>query len=238
MRVVVPDLEEEEGDDYNDGNGPEVDELGAKNCSVAVCQHNEVVSLDIEESQDEESPSIDEDQTTPLLESIFVDRIRRVDQVEKNVVEEGLEGWNRSSLSRQKRRERIRRRNTNREDLPNRQSNPKLLCLDILEPSSLCLRILLQHLIPMSRHSIMRPISRARIGACCARLAYILRQIHAVALVRDDDAVGGVCLDWVHSVDSDFSRPGVKATATRFEALKVNRSCNTHSLSSYGRVVM
>ena len=39
MRVVVADLEEEEGNYYDNGDGPEVDQLGAEDGGLVVCQH-------------------------------------------------------------------------------------------------------------------------------------------------------------------------------------------------------
>ena len=37
MRVMVANLEEEEGDNYDNGDRPEVDQLGAKDGCLVVC---------------------------------------------------------------------------------------------------------------------------------------------------------------------------------------------------------
>lgn len=52
LRNVISDTQEEEGNHHHDGDGPEVDQLGAQHGCIAVCQHDEVVALDVTERQD------------------------------------------------------------------------------------------------------------------------------------------------------------------------------------------
>jgi hypothetical protein len=49
---MVPHAQEEEREHNDDSDGPEVDQLGAKHCRITVCQHNEVIALNVTESQD------------------------------------------------------------------------------------------------------------------------------------------------------------------------------------------
>lgn len=46
---VVADLEEEERNGNDNDNSPEVDELGGKDCSVAICEDGEIIALDVTE---------------------------------------------------------------------------------------------------------------------------------------------------------------------------------------------
>lgn len=114
---VVADLEEKKGDYHDDYDGPEVDELGGEDGGlkmilvlhsecfllkmatyVSVCKNDKVIALNVHERKNEESPSFEDYQATPALETVLVNRVARVDQVEKNVVEERLESRYRSSL--------------------------------------------------------------------------------------------------------------------------------------------
>lgn len=49
---MIPNAQEEEGDKNDNGDGPEVDQLSAKHCRITVCQHNEVIALNVTKSQD------------------------------------------------------------------------------------------------------------------------------------------------------------------------------------------
>ena len=60
--------------------------------TVSVGQHNEVIAFDVAESEKEVFPSIFPDQLCPLLEAILVPGIAGVDDIEEDVVEEGLKG--------------------------------------------------------------------------------------------------------------------------------------------------
>lgn len=53
LRVVVADMEQDEGDGHHHDNGPEVDQLGAHDIGVAVCEHNEVVAFDVEKGEND-----------------------------------------------------------------------------------------------------------------------------------------------------------------------------------------
>jgi hypothetical protein len=66
--------------------------------NISIRQHNEIISLHIHKSQYKEPPPIFQDQLTPFLEAVFINRVARVYDVEQHVVEEGLEGWDRSAF--------------------------------------------------------------------------------------------------------------------------------------------
>lgn len=65
---------------------------------VAVCKNSAIVSLDVEESQDDILPTILEQKLEIFLEPIFVKCVGAVGKSEEHVVEHGLESWNRSVL--------------------------------------------------------------------------------------------------------------------------------------------
>lgn len=145
---VVADLEDEEGEDDNNHDGPEIDELGGENGCVcvglqsasslvsvltslamtrgriggeekrtAISQYREVVPLHIQKCQDEILPSILEQESPPLLEAIFVERERRIDEIQEHVIPKRLESWDRKGLGRQQRRKGISPCNAERKDL-------------------------------------------------------------------------------------------------------------------------
>ena len=136
LRPVVAHAQEEEGDYYYDYYGPEVYELGGEDgrlfrgkelgvangeveglkTYVSVRQHDEVVSFHVEEGEDDEAPSVFEDELAPFLETVLVDGVARVDKVEQDIVEEGLESRDTSPFEGEELRQRICRRDTNRKD--------------------------------------------------------------------------------------------------------------------------
>lgn len=83
---------------------------------IAICQHNKIVSLNVHKSQDEEAPAVFDKETPPFLEAVFVDGVRGVDDVEQDIVKEGLEGGNRGALVREQSRECVCRGDANSED--------------------------------------------------------------------------------------------------------------------------
>ena len=83
---------------------------------VAIGQHDKVVSLDVEEGQDEESPAVCDEEAQPLFPPVLVNRVRGVDQVEQHVVEQRLEGGDRSALVGEEGRQRVGRGDANGQD--------------------------------------------------------------------------------------------------------------------------
>ena len=66
---------------------------------VSVCQHSEVIPLDVQKRQDEETPPILQDKPDPFLESILVDGIASINEVEQHIIEQSLEGRDASALN-------------------------------------------------------------------------------------------------------------------------------------------
>lgn len=169
LQPVVAHLEEEEGDDDHDDNGPEVDELGGQDGGVAVGQDDEVVALDVEEGQDQEAPAVLEHHLAPALEAVLVDGVAGVDDVEQHVVEEGLEGRDAGALARQQLAERVGRRDADGEHLAQQQRKPELLRPHVREPLALGPGVGLEHRVPalpsivhQVRHAV--PVGRRRCG--------------------------------------------------------------------------
>lgn len=88
---VVPHVHQEEGehDDYN--NGPDEDQLDAKEGSISKGQNDEIISKNVEECQYDICPAVLEDYIKPLLETVLVKRIGRVNDIQEYIGEEGLE---------------------------------------------------------------------------------------------------------------------------------------------------
>lgn len=99
LRDMVSDLEEDEGKNHNHDDCPKANKLCRQDCGVLVAENDKVIAFDVEKGQDDIAPAIFEDDLGPPLEAIFVDCVRCVDDVEKDVSEEGLKGRNRGALS-------------------------------------------------------------------------------------------------------------------------------------------
>lgn len=106
---AVAHTQEEKRQNDDDDDGPEVDELSGEDSGVAVGKDDEVVAFDVDEGEDEETPAVFQDDLEPAFEAELVERVARVDEVEEDVVEEGLEGGDRSALVAEELRERVRR---------------------------------------------------------------------------------------------------------------------------------
>lgn len=98
LRYMIADMEEEERDDDDGDDGEEVDELRGQDGGVPVREHGEVVSLDVEEGEDDVFPTIFQQEAEPALEAAAVQGVGGVDDVEEDVVEEGLEGGDGGAL--------------------------------------------------------------------------------------------------------------------------------------------
>ena len=92
LEDLVAHLEEEKGDDDDTHDGPEVEQLSGEQVGVAVRQHSEVVSLDIQKRHDEVLPAILHRSLHPRPGSLANQEDEVVDDEEQDVVEEGLEG--------------------------------------------------------------------------------------------------------------------------------------------------
>lgn len=107
--------EEREHDDHHDR--PEVDELDAEHGGVRVCQHHEVVALDVAEGQDDVFPAVAVHQAEPALDAVTVHRVGSEDGRQQGVVEQCLESGDGPFLSLEEGREGARRRVGNGEQL-------------------------------------------------------------------------------------------------------------------------
>ncbi|KAB8801894.1 hypothetical protein FH972_026715 [Carpinus fangiana] len=115
---AVAHAEHEEGDDDDDDNGPEVDQLGAQDAGVAVGEDEEVVAHGVEEAQDQVAPALGDQHAGPLLEAVAVDGVGGVDEIEQDVVEQGLEGGDRGVGVEEQAGESVGARDAQRKDLP------------------------------------------------------------------------------------------------------------------------
>lgn len=88
---LVADLEDEEGDDDDDGNSPEVDELRRQDVCVAVRQNRKVVTQDVKERHDDVLPPVGLDRAPPTRETLKVEEHGVIHNQQRNVVEHGLE---------------------------------------------------------------------------------------------------------------------------------------------------
>lgn len=91
LEDLVAHAQEEEGDDDDDDDGPEVDELCGQDVGVVVGQHGEVVALDVEEREDEVLPAVAPEDGAELAKPVLIQHVRKVDERQEHVVEEGLE---------------------------------------------------------------------------------------------------------------------------------------------------
>jgi hypothetical protein len=105
---VVADLENNQRDNNDHNNSPEAEKLGGQQICILVGQHDEVVALDIQEGQNEESPTIFYNHLTPFGEAILVYGEGGVYNVQQNIVEEGLESRNTRASIIDQRREGVR----------------------------------------------------------------------------------------------------------------------------------
>ncbi len=107
--------------------------MGTQNRGVAVREHCEVVALDIEEGEDDVLPAISEDNAAPFGESVSVDGVGSVDEVEEDVVEESLEGGDGSAFGHQQRGKRIGAGDTEGEDLAESEDKPEIFGSEVGE---------------------------------------------------------------------------------------------------------
>jgi hypothetical protein len=94
LREMVANLEDDQRDNNDHNDCPEAEKLSGQNICILVGQHDEVVALDIQEGQNEESPTIFYNHLTPFGEAVLVNGEGGVYNVQQNIVEEGLESRN------------------------------------------------------------------------------------------------------------------------------------------------
>lgn len=98
---MVPNAQQGKRYQHDDDDGPEVDELGAEDGGVAVCEDDEVVALHVTEGEDDVLPSLTVDDLSPLLDAVAIEGERGIDYGQQDVVEQRLEGRNGCSCGRQ-----------------------------------------------------------------------------------------------------------------------------------------
>ena len=74
---------------------------------IAISQYNEVIPFNVHKSKDEIPPPIFQNQLSPFLETVAVQRYACVDSIKKNVIKEGLESRDAGPFHDKKRREGI-----------------------------------------------------------------------------------------------------------------------------------
>ena len=85
---------------------------------IPISKDGKVVPLDIQKRQNDILPTILEHELDPPLDAIFVDRIRAVDQREKDVVPQSLESGNGEGLRGKERGEGVGGCDAESQDLP------------------------------------------------------------------------------------------------------------------------
>lgn len=137
LEDLVAHAQQEERDDDDDDDGPEVDELRRQDVGVVVRQHDEVVALDVEEGEDEVLPPVVPEDAPELLEPVLVQHVGEVDERQQHVVEEGLEGGDRGVARHQQRRERVGRRDGERQHLADDEHDPEVPRGEVRVPAHL-----------------------------------------------------------------------------------------------------
>ena len=74
---------------------------------IAIRQYDEVIPFNIHKSKDKIPPPIFQNQLSPFLETVAVQRDARVDNIKKGVIKEGLESRDAGPFHGKKRREGI-----------------------------------------------------------------------------------------------------------------------------------
>ena len=133
LRPVVADLQKEETDRDDDDDGPEVDELGGEDGGVAVGEHGEVVALDVAEGEDDVLPAVPEHHARPAAQPVAVEGVAGVDEVEQDVVEEGLEGRDGGPFHDEEGGQGVRAGDADSEDLAQDQDRPEVARLEVGE---------------------------------------------------------------------------------------------------------
>ena len=85
---------------------------------IPISKDGKVVPLDIQKRQNDILPTILEHELDPPLDAILVDRIRAVDQREKDIVPQSLESGNGEGLCGEEGGERVGGCDTESQDLP------------------------------------------------------------------------------------------------------------------------
>jgi len=130
---VVADLENDQRDDYYHDNGPEAEKLSRQKVRVLVGQHDEIITLDIQEGQYEESPAIFYNHFSPFGKAVLVDGEGSVYDVQQNIVEEGLESRNTRASSIDQGCEGVRSSLSQCNDLGEQEHYPKISCSQVCE---------------------------------------------------------------------------------------------------------
>jgi len=87
-------MKENKRDDDHANYGPEVEQLGRKDSCISIGQDCEIVTLNVHERENNVFPAVYKEDSEVLLEAVAIDGICRVDEEEKNVIEESLKGGN------------------------------------------------------------------------------------------------------------------------------------------------
>jgi hypothetical protein len=85
--------------------------------TVTICQNCKVVALDIHEREYGIFPTINQKQFAIVADSVLIDSVCAVDNRESNIVEQCLEGRNRSTLVGEKGSESVRTRDAQGKNL-------------------------------------------------------------------------------------------------------------------------
>lgn len=135
---MVANLEKNQRDDNYDDDSPEAEKLSRQEICVLVGKHDEVVALDIQEGQDEESPTIFDNHLSPFLEAILVQGEGRVYYVEQDIIEEGLEGRDTRASSINQGCESVCSSLSQSNDLGEQEHDPEISCPQVCEAWLLC----------------------------------------------------------------------------------------------------
>lgn len=153
---------------------------------TSVCQDGEVVALDIAEGEEEvfpaETPGLD--YVPPALPAIEIDGVGGVDDVEENVVEEGLQPRDGGSNLGEQGRKSVGAGDAQRKHLTEQEHDPELLGLEVAEVAA----ILLDQLGDTEVVADAPPL-------LILVVAVLILRRNGLALVVDD--LGSTMLGWV-----------------------------------------
>lgn len=126
LEDLVAHAQQDEGDDDDADDGPEVEQLGGQKVGVAVGEHGEVVTLDVEEAHDEVAPAVLDEDVPPDTRAVAPHGDGGVDEEEQDVVEDGLEGGDVCANVCEEGRKGVCAGDTEREDLANGDDGPEI----------------------------------------------------------------------------------------------------------------
>ena len=107
--------------------------MGGQDGRVPIREHGEVVALDVEKGEDDVFPAILENHAAPFGEAVLGDGVGGVDEVEEDVIEEGLEGRDGGAFHHQQGGEGVGAGDADGEDLAEPEDEPEVAGAEVGE---------------------------------------------------------------------------------------------------------